>query len=93
MLDYYSVGKYSQYVSEDVYKMVDASYVDSNNEVLMVTVSLGTFANKLTKEQAMQLPNYNGTFNVNITFGSMSVFKDAREKLIFTIKLNNCIIK
>lgn len=93
MLDYYSVGKYSQYVSEDVYKMVDASYVDSNNEALMVTVSLGTFANKLTKEQAMQLPNYNGTFNVNITFGSMTVFKDAREKLIFTIKLNNCIIK
>jgi hypothetical protein len=93
MQDYYSVGKYAQYVSEGVYKMVDASYVDENNESLMVTVGLGTFTNKLTNEQVMQLPNYDGTFNVDVSVGTISIFKDAREKLTFTIKLNNCIIK
>jgi hypothetical protein len=86
MKDYYSVDKYAEFVSEGVYKMIDAPYVDNNNESLTVTVGLGRFSNKLTNEQITKLPNYDGAFIIDITVVSLAIFKDAREKLTFTIK-------
>lgn len=92
MLDHYSVGKVSKFVADDVYQMVDAEYVDSNNEVSLVNIALVEIEN-LNSDKAKQLPIYNGSVKDILRFNALAIFKDAREKLTFTIKANNCIIK
>jgi hypothetical protein len=55
-------------------------------------ISVCQINNNLSLEEAKNLPEYNGakTFIFSV---APYIYKDAREKLTFTFKLNNCIIK
>lgn len=98
MIDQFSAGKnYTRVyvtgnVDELLFKVNDVAYVDNNNELYDVFINLIDIDN-VTLEQAKQMPEYNGTYTNQKVISYRKVFKDAREKLTFTIKLNNCIIK
>ena len=93
MLDQYSAGTNATEINSGVYKLSDVGYVDENNEVYNIAISLVDI-NDLTIEQAKKMPLYNGTnYEFNSFIDLIDVYKDAREKLTFTIKAKNCIIK
>jgi hypothetical protein len=101
MLDQYSMGQFPDEINEtqtnaDVYKKTDVRYVDSNNEVYMIAFS---FADMISYryDDIRHLPKAPNAFRVFGTkktpYRTMPIYKDAREKLTFTIRVNNCIIK
>ena len=92
-LDHYSFDKYAEKVGL-LYKMKDASYVDEYNMLESANFSLVKLP-QLSVDSAMKLPIYDGTYDYEeITLQyKETLYKDAREKLTFTIKCNNCIIK
>lgn len=94
MLDFYAFDKKVIKVSEKVYKTEDISYVDENNEVDTISISLVALFSDLNTNgtQGVTLPYYNGE-EIELFGALLKVYKDAREKLTFTIRLNNCIIK
>lgn len=96
MQDQYSAGTRAIEVNNltDVYKVEDVSYVDSNNEVASVRfrlLNLEQIDYEIAKDLPMP-PSGWGLYWENLS-GTILVYKDAREKLTFTIKANNCIIK
>jgi hypothetical protein len=94
MKDQYSAGTNAIKVKDNIYKVNDVPYVDSNNEIYLVSVWIVKIDN-LTQEEIKQLPIYNNDDKLKYIdlVGSAYIYKDAREKLTFTIKANNCIIK
>lgn len=92
MSDQYSAGKNAIKVSTNVYKANDVSYVDDNNELTTIFFNLVNI-DELSVEQSKLMPQYNGNYDIIKSLGVKNIYKDAREKLTFTIKLNNCIIK
>lgn len=94
MLDQYSAGTNAIEVSSGVYKVNDVKYVNRDNEVYSVSIYLKDIHN-LTLEEARLMPqnkdiSLSGAFNI---VKKQTIYKDAREKLTFTIKIKNCIIK
>ncbi len=76
----------------DCYYCNDISYCDENNEVIGARISIGVFQ-KLTREESLDMPLYSGSnFKEILDLGTKLIYKDARERLIFTLKINNCKI-
>lgn len=71
----------------------DISYVDENNEFYKVKIDVVSL-NDMTAEDYKNLPELESTTKETliISGNSFKVYKDARERLIFTLKLNNVII-
>ena len=96
MQDQYSAGTRVINVANktDVFKVEDVPYVDSNNEVVsyrLRLLNLETINYEVAKNLPMPPTDW-GFYWENLS-GTILVYKDAREKLTFTIKANNCIIK
>jgi hypothetical protein len=94
MLDQYSAGTNAIEVSSGVYKVNDVKYVNRDNEVYSVSIYLKDIYD-LTSDEAKAMPqnkdiSLSGAFNI---VEKQTIYKDAREKLTFTIKIKNCIIK
>ena len=72
------------------YQLVDRIYVDNNNECNYVVFNLCSLKKKLTFEQSIALPDFNES-DVTIikTWPNTVLFKDKRERLTFTLELNN----
>ena len=92
--DQYSFGTYAEKISDNVYKLSDASYVDSNYEVDEIYLQIFKIEN-IDVSELNVLPKFpsNNYSEKLIDTKSIVVHKDAREKLTFTIRANNCIIK
>lgn len=86
MLDHYAFDKTTVNENGNVYSCEDVAYGDSNNEVSTATISICELDN-LTFEQSMNLPHYDGTVESVIIARDFKIYKDAREKLMFTILL------
>ena len=96
MQDQYSAGTRVINVANktDVFKVEDVPYVDSNNEVVsyrLRLLNLDKIDYKVAKD--LPLPPVDWVNYWENLSGTILVYKDAREKLTFTIKANNCIIK
>lgn len=94
MLDQYSVGRNSQNY-DAVKKISDVKYVDENNEFYKVDISIMNIQG-FSLEATKKLPYIKLELNyqdIRLELNDIVVYKDAREKLTFTIKCNNCIIK
>lgn len=74
-----------------IYKQIQVPYVNSYNEYAKATISLVEI-NSLNAEQSHQMPIYTGNRTQILGLGTRPVYKDAKERLIFTIKLNNATI-
>lgn len=95
MQDQYSAGSRPITVSgtKDT-KIEDVSYVDSNNEAVsykLRILNLPFIDYSIARN--LPVPPEEWYFYEETLTGSILVYKDAREKLTFTIKANNCIIK
>lgn len=96
MQDQYSAGTRAVKVNNltNVFKVEDVPYVDSNNEVASIRFRLLNLE-QIDYEIAKNLPMPPSDWSLyweNLS-ETIFVYKDAREKLTFTIKANNCIIK
>ena len=99
MQDNYSISRNAQTISDYVYKLNDVPYVNANNEFYKVKIDLFELNDEFAYdyESAIKLPVHKFTSNNEykklIDTIETIVYKDAREKITFTIKANNCIIK
>ena len=96
MQDQYSAGTRVINVANktDVFKVEDVPYVDSNNEAVsyrLRLLNLETINYEVAKN--LPIPPSDWVSYWENLSGTILVYKDAREKLTFTIKANNCIIK
>lgn len=94
--DQYSGGSKAVNVEGQTFKVEQVPYVDSNNEVVKCSFKKVDLEN-INYEIAKNLPSY-PKWMLDYPFyqkvaDSFVVYKDAREKLTFTIKANNCIIR
>ena len=96
MQDNYSISRNAQTISTNVYKLNDVPYVNANNEFYKVKIDLFKL-DGFDYESAIKLPVHkfvsNEYYKKLIDTIETIVYKDAREKITFTIKANNCIIK
>ena len=90
-LDFYSIGKQAIKQSGSVYLNKDFPYVDINNEFATLDVEIVKLP-LLDVTNNYLLPEYNGEYEMLLKTELIPVFKDAREKLLFTFKVNNIII-
>ena len=97
MQDQYSAGTKPVVVQNDssVLKIEDVPYVDENNEIEMYSLKIINleFVDFESIKNFPEAPFDWNNYKYDIISSSMYLFKDAREKLTFTIKANNCIIK
>lgn len=96
-LDQYSIGKQTKPITLEGRMVYDYPYVDENNELEAVNISIVSLNQiEMDYDTADKLPQYYGNYtnlSKNANNRYVKLYKDAREKLTFTIKLNNCIIK
>ena len=99
MADQYSAGDRAVDVENQtkVFKVDSVPYVDSNNEAVKYTITKVDFKN-INYSIAKQLPKAPSGWNTgnpyqSLTSNAVVIYKDSREKLTFTIRANNCIIK
>lgn len=79
-------------ISKGTFICNDIPYVDENNELESFTYSIVRLP-KLTYNQSLELPYYVGEYEaLIIPEREILCYKDAREHLIFTLKLTNVII-
>ncbi len=74
------------------YRQIEIPYCDGYNECYKGYVSLVEI-DSINKEDSLQMPIYTGARTSIIGFQATPIYKDARERLIFTIKLTNATIK
>ena len=96
MADQYSGGSKAVNVEGQTFKVEQVPYVDSNNEVVKCSFKKVDLEN-INYEIAKNLPSY-PKWMLDYPFyqtiiNPFYIYKDAREKLTFTIKANKCIIK
>ena len=94
MQDQYSAGRKAVYVNGNNYKLNDVAYVDENNEAYSVSIAFVIINGKLYNS-GPEMPQFNDSMVIQNSYniGDLILYKDAREKLTFTIKAKNCIIK
>ncbi|MCM1556753.1 MAG: hypothetical protein NC087_04385 [Anaeroplasma bactoclasticum] len=92
-LDQYSIGRQvKDYKGKDAsedsirYAVYDISYVDTENEALKYKISVVTLP-ELSIEQSYKLPEYTGNYTTLLSIDEQLLYKDAREKITFTIKV------
>ena len=88
----YSIG--TRAIRGDDFKFMneDVPYVDKYNELYILDLCIVRLP-KLTYNQSLNLPLYDGPFECVSENKTVKIYKDAREKLLFTIKLKNAIMK
>lgn len=93
-LDQYSFDRYAEPIETGVYKLSDASYVNGNNEMHSFYLQIFKIEN-IDVDEVNLLPNFpvNSYHETLIKEKQFTIYKDAREKITFTIKAKNCIIK
>lgn len=98
MNDQYSAGQKKIKMKDYMYKVEDVRYVDEDNECVSCEFFVINILNMGT-DKATVLPEihknliYEEKTLMNDSLLKVKVYKDAREKLTFTIKANDCIIK
>lgn len=85
-IDHYCFDKTTSKEKLDVYTCIDVPYGDNNNEVVEVSIDIVEMP-ELSYEQSMVLPYYSGSYEVSTSLGNFYLYKDARERLLFTILL------
>jgi hypothetical protein len=90
MQDNYSFDSEAIKVEGTYYENRQCPYVDDHNEFMSVVITGGTI-DMLTLEESYELPKLTSTSKFKFIFktGNILVYKDARERLIFTIKLTH----
>ena len=93
MQDQYCASKNVVAVSGNVFKVNEVPYGNANNEIERFYMWLVDLTD-LTLDEIKKLPEEPSKWTNQVSLvDSKLLYKDAREKLTFTIKLNNCIIK
>lgn len=90
-LDQFSFDKTAvQTKKASLYKCNDVAYVDNYNEGMYYQLSLGTM-DKLTQNESFKLPLLDDTskYHAKAFISGAKVYKDARERLIFCVEINN----
>lgn len=87
MLDHYCFDKSSVREANNVYVVTDVAYGNEYNEAKSVSIDIVKLPKNLTLDNSMYLPYYSGDVNVVAELGTHLVYKDARERLLFTILL------
>lgn len=90
-IDQYSFDKITTHYNNDVFSCNDIGYVDSHNEFLECKVEI-VYLPTINLEKSRKLPLYIGKYQLIKSFPFFKVYKDARERILFTIKLKNDII-
>lgn len=85
-LDQYSFDTQAEHVNFSNYICRDVSYCNGYNELKNISISIGRIPS-LSREDSLALPIYDGEFESIIDLESQIVYKDAREKLSFTIQI------
>ena len=62
-------------------------YCDSNNECDEAYISI-VYISSMSDDQSRCMPEYTGEYSVLMDCGKVELYKDAREKLTFTVKAN-----
>ena len=95
MLDNYSAGKQSINISgTDNYQIVDVPYCDDNYRAESITLDLICMRQSLTNQFSEKLPNISlsdlsgMTYELSTIVASDLIYKDERETLAFTIRVN-----
>ena len=86
MVDHYCFDKITTKEKNDVYTCEDIAYGNANNEITNVKISIIEMP-ELTFDQSMRIPYYFGSYTIKTSTASTLVYKDARERLLFTIIL------
>lgn len=71
--------------------ITDVPYGDSNNEAVSCDVELCTIE-KPHFEDSLKLPYYTGEYTSITSIKNILLYKDARERLLFTIKFPNAVL-
>lgn len=79
-------------VPRNRYACYDIGYVDENNETEFCQIDIVELP-ELNRIESYQLPLYEGNYNLIASIPKQKLYKDSRERLIFTIKINNAIIR
>lgn len=87
MLDHYCFERSSVKEKNNVYVVTDVAYGNEYNEATSVNIDVVKLPVNLTLDNSMYLPYYNGNVNVVAELGTHLIYKDARERLLFTILL------
>lgn len=88
--DQYALDNQAIRVNGSNYSINAVSYCNEFNEISRISISLGTISS-LTREESLKLPVYDGDlFQTLVEPEIQKVYKDARERLIFTFKMDNC---
>ena len=94
MLDNYSAGKQSINVSGSNYEIRDVPYCDDDYRVKNITLDLICMRQSLTNQFSEKLPNVSlsdlsgMTYELSTIVASDLIYKDERETLAFTIRVN-----
>lgn len=88
--DQYALDNQAVRVNDSNYSINAVSYCNEFNEISRISISLGTISS-LTREESLKLPVYEGDlFQTLVEPQIQKVYKDSRERLIFTFKMDNC---
>lgn len=90
-IDHYCFDKNTTHYNNDVFSCNDIGYVDSHNEFLECKVEI-VYLPTINLEKSRNIPYYDGNYQLIKSFPFFRVYKDARERILFTIKLENDII-
>ncbi len=90
-IDHYCFDKSTTHYNNDVFSCNDIGYVDSHNEFLECKVEI-VYLPTINLEKSRKLPLYIGKHQLITSFPFFKAYKDARERILFTIKLENDII-
>ncbi len=94
-LDQYSFGRQTRDIYDketnkysNRFAVYDIGYVDENNEVYSYKIDVVKLP-VLSIEDSYKLPEYTGAYDTIISLPEQKLYKDAREKLNFTIKITS----
>lgn len=94
MLDNYSAGKQSINASGSNYQIVDIPYCDNNYRATSITLNLICMRQSLSNQFSEKMPNITTsdlsgmTYVLSTIVAYNTIYKDERETLAFTIKVN-----
>ena len=92
--DNFSCGDYAIYSSANKYENRACPYGDNYNEIDSIQVTVYAMTEELSRSTSLEMPNVlDSVISALPTYGmlrfpQMKIFKDGRERLTFTIKIN-----
>lgn len=97
-IDQYAFDRMGEQLNGDYVKITDVPYRDefngiTYNEIYKCNISLRVIDRILSLAESYALPYYNGLYEEQLRINDILVYKDARERLLFTIFLPNATLK